>query len=140
MRSLVVLGITGLLACALALTSFAVDGDMDDDGVLDPDDNCLTVPNGPLASTYFCDDQEDGDLDGFGNACDTNTSNSGSASILDMGSTIAKAAAVSTDNNHDFNCNGAVDQIDVRISLLDAVNAAVPGPSGKACAGTIPCP
>jgi hypothetical protein len=43
----------------VSLASHAV-GDVDDDGVADPDDNCPLVPN---------PDQADSDLNGFGDAC-----------------------------------------------------------------------
>jgi len=50
--------------------------DSDCDGVDEADDNCPLIPNAngfrPLgySTGSFCDDQEDGDGDGFGNACD----------------------------------------------------------------------
>jgi len=40
--------------------------DLDGDGVSDPKDNCLLVPNGPNQPS----NQVDTDYDGFGNACD----------------------------------------------------------------------
>lgn len=44
-----------------------LDPDQDGDGVLDPLDNCLAVPNGPADGP---NDQLDADGDGIGNACD----------------------------------------------------------------------
>jgi hypothetical protein len=53
--------------------------DSDGDGVLDAVDNCVEVKNGPLAQEAgsFCDNQEDADGDGYGNACDTDLDNDG---------------------------------------------------------------
>jgi len=42
-------------------------GDIDRDGVLDENDNCLLIPNGPNEAP---NNQIDTDNDGFGNACD----------------------------------------------------------------------
>ena len=46
---------------SLALTPLSLRNDVDHDGVLDPNDNCLAVSNA---------DQNDIDTDGFGDACD----------------------------------------------------------------------
>ncbi len=115
-------------------------GDLDGDGVPDDADNCVQVPNGPAKATWECSDQEDGDRDGYGNACDTDTDNDGGASLIDLSATIEKSAVVSTDPNFDFDCDGGVSLRDVSIVLADTYVGLLPGPSGLACAGTIPCP
>ena len=115
-------------------------GSTDGDGVMDPDDNCLTIPNGPLLSTGACDDQEDGDLDGYGNPCDTDYNNNGATDLTDVFDVFVRASVVSTDNNFDNNCNGAVDLVDVNKAFNHQTFVKVPGPSGRACAGTVPCP
>jgi hypothetical protein len=141
MRNLIVLGCAGLLACGLTLTSFAgTVPDTDLDGVPDPEDNCLILPNGPLASTIDCNDQEDGDSDGYGNACDTDYNNNGATDLVDFNNSFAAAVVTSTDPNFDPNCNGATDLVDVNKTFADVVVTQFPGPSGYACAGTVPCP
>jgi hypothetical protein len=81
--------------------------DTDSDGVLDGVDNCVTIPNGPLLATLSCDSQEDGDFDGYGNACDGDLSQDGNQSLGDDFSmmfppfgTLGGAA--------DLDCDGAV--------------------------------
>jgi hypothetical protein len=55
--------------------------DRDHDGVGDctgTGDNCSVHPNGPLAQdpqTPQCDTQLDGDMDGYGNPCDSDVDN-----------------------------------------------------------------
>lgn len=144
MRNLIVLGCAGLLALGLGLTSFAGvgGGSSDNDGVQDQDDNCTLVPNGPLAGTGSCVAQEDGDVppDGYGNACDTDLNNDGATGPDDLGATLAAVLAVSTDPKFDYNCDGGAGPDDLGRSLADSIAVATPGPSGKACAGTPPCP
>lgn len=114
--------------------------DADADGILDFADNCLVVPNGPLASTGLCSTQLDGDNDGYGNPCDTDTNNDGATGVDDVIATYQEVQATSTDPNYDFNCDGAVGVDDLIRVLGDSNNTVVPGPSGLACAGTVPCP
>ncbi len=148
MRNLIVLGCAGLLALGLSISSFAgVDPDTDADGVTDSNDNCVTVPNGPGGGT--CANQEDGltvenvdDPDGYGVSCDTDFNDNGATDGGDLGEMLTAALGIaSTDVHTDLNCNGAADGADLGQTLSDALGiAASPGPSGKACAGTIPCP
>jgi hypothetical protein len=141
MRNLIVLGCAGLLAFGLSLSSYAGGGtDTDADGVVDTSDNCSTAPNGPLLGTDSCVAQEDGDSDGYGNTCDTDTNNDGASGLDDVIATLAEAGALSTDSNYDFNCDGAAGLDDVIRVLADAGALVTPGPSGLACAGTVPCP
>lgn len=114
--------------------------DSDLDGVPDPVDNCVLVPNGPLAGTGSCNAQEDGDSDGYGNPCDPDTNNDGATALDDTAAIIQAAAQVSLDPRYDLNCDGAVGLDDVAKLWADARAVAIPGPSGYACAGTIPCP
>jgi hypothetical protein len=138
MRNLIVLGCSALLALALGLTSYAGSApDTDADGVVDPIDNCDINPNGPAGGS--CNAQQDGDNDGFGNACDTDTNNNGQTDLTDVFNTLTAAQASSTLLNYDFNCNGQVDLSDVFLALGDAQASKVPGPSCDHPSGT-PCP
>ncbi len=147
MRNLIVLGCAGLLALGLSISSFAgVDPDTDGDGVTDSNDNCVLVANGPGGGT--CDQQDGvtaenaGDPDGYGVSCDTDFNDNGATDGGDLGEMLIAALGVaSTDVHTDLNCNGAADGGDLGQTLIDALGiAAIPGPSGKACAGTVPCP
>jgi len=140
MTRVLIFGCAALLAIGLSAATFAgsiTDGD--GDGVPDGFDNCSTVPNGPLAATNQCNGQEDGDLDGYGNACDADVNQNGAADLADVGDLFSAAAAVSTNPVTDLNCNGATDLADVGIGFAAAAAVATPGPSGLACAGTVPC-
>jgi hypothetical protein len=80
-----------------------LEGDTDDDGVVDADDNCIDVPNG---------DQLDSDEDGDGDACDTDDDNDGSPDESDC---MPLNPMVSPDmeelcNGMDDNCNGETDE------------------------------
>lgn len=142
MRNLIVLGFAGLLMVGLSVSSMAgLPSDIDADGVIDVNDNCLVVPNGPLLATpAACNSQQDGNLDGYGSPCDTDTDNDGAASLLDVSATLTAAKAVSTNPVFDFDCDGAASLLDVSNVLVDAKAVLTPGPSGLACAGTVPCP
>lgn len=139
-RTLVVLGCAALLAMGLSTFTFAGSiPDADSDGVPDQYDNCNVLPNGPLAQTNSCNGQEDGNLDGYGNPCDADVNNNGAADLTDVSQVFAAAAVVSTNPTFDLNCNGAADLTDVSITFNAASLVLVPGPSGLACAGTVPC-
>ena len=113
--------------------------DGDGDGVADEDDNCVAIANGPWASA--CSMQQDGDSDGYGVACDTDFDGDGVTSAVDLGVMLTAVAEVSTEVRFDLNCNGAADIVDQGVVLMDwRLGGVVPGPSGKACAGTVPCP
>lgn len=142
MRNLIVLGFAGLLMIGLSVSSMAgAPSDVDVDGVVDTSDNCLVLPNGPLLATpAACNAQQDGDSDGYGNNCDTDTNNNGAAELTDVSATLAAAKVLSTNPIFDFDCDGAATLADVSNVLADAKILLTPGPSGLACAGTVPCP
>ena len=93
----------------------------------EPEDNCTEVPNA---------DQRDTDLDGYGNACDADLNNDGVVDFLDLG--LLKAVFFTDDADADLNGDGSVDFLD--LGLMKSGFFQPPGPSGLACAGTIPCP
>ncbi|MFP6606456.1 MAG: hypothetical protein VCC19_07780 [Myxococcota bacterium] len=105
---------------------------------MDPLDNCVIVPNGPLAGA--CSAQEDGDMDGYGVACDTDFNNNGATDAADLGAMLTAVITVSPAVVTDLNCNGAADAADLSKVFVDTIYSLVPGPSGLACAGTVPCP
>ena len=98
--------------------------DIDGDGILDSDDNCVEVPNA---------DQRDTNVDGFGNICDTDLDNDGSiTSFSDLA--IFDAAFFSTPGaptwnpDTDFNGDNIVNFVDLQI-MKDAFFGP-PGPIG----------
>ena len=149
MRNLIVLGCAGLLALGLSIGSLAGvtgGGSTDGDGIPDSNDNCITTQNGPFGGA--CSAQQDGlnaqnpnEPDGYGVACDTDFNNNGATDAADLGVMLIAATGVASMDVHtDLNCNGAADGSDLGVTLIDALGiAAIPGPSGKACAGTVPC-
>jgi hypothetical protein len=122
------------LACALALAfglsmgSFAgsID-DFDSDGIPDTYDNCVNAANGPTAGA--CATNEDGDEDGYGNACDSDFNNDGVTGFDDLNTTLA--ALQTQDAQIDLNCDGVVGFDDLNTVL--AALQSNPGPSGLAC-------
>ena len=136
-RNLIVLGCAALLALAVSISGFAGNGhDIDFDGLFDFNDTCVVLPNGPLLQTGSCNSNEDTDNDGFGNPCDLDVNNNGAVDLIDLSNNFLTQGAIGT--AHDYNCNGAVDLLDLSESFLR--QGELPGPSGLACAGTIPCP
>jgi hypothetical protein len=107
--------------------------DTDGDGLADELDNCKQVAN-PT--------QLDADSDGYGNICDADLNNSGTVTTADFGllrSVLGQPASFSpTAAVADMNGSGTVTTAD--FGLLRARLGTGPGPSGLACAGTIPCP
>ena len=109
--------------------------DGDSDGAPDVADNCSGVANGPLAGTGSCNNQEDGDSDGYGNACDADVNNDGAVGLDDAG--LMLLTLNTGDATMDLNCDGAVGLDDVA-EALNTLNQGA-GPSGLERAGTIPC-
>jgi hypothetical protein len=117
-----------MMAFGLSMGSFAGSiADADSDGVPDVYDNCDAAANGPLAGS--CSTQQDGDDDGYGNACDTDFNNDGAAGLDDLTSLLT---ALNQPNAEiDLNCDGAVG-LDDLTQFLGTLNQQ-PGPSGLAC-------
>ena len=139
-RNLIVLGCAALLAIGLSFGSFAGSvPDADSDGVPDQFDNCVTLANGPLASTGLCDGQEDNDQDGYGDPCDHDPNQVGGCGGACLAQAINEAFAVGTDPKYDLNCNGSTDPQDLNNFINRSIDVAPPGPTGLACAGTPPC-
>lgn len=109
--------------------SSSVDADFDGDGVFDLFDNCVRRAN---------PDQQDSDLDGFGNICDADFNDDGVVGANDVAAISSRFGVVAAGNEEfDLDSSGVVGANDV----ARAANAfgQPPGPSGLACAGTAPC-
>jgi hypothetical protein len=133
--------LVSLLAWQTLPARGGVCGDDDADGVgCGTPDNCTLIPNGPAVSTGACDSQEDGDMDGYGNPCDSDFNNNGATDPADLSAMLDNVIQVTTNPVYDLNCNGASDPSDLSHTLTDTIAVAVPGPSDHPCAGTIPCP
>jgi hypothetical protein len=105
--------------------------DDDGDAVCNALDNCSAVPNG---------DQCDSDGDGYGSACDADYDGDGVTGIADF-LTLAVEFPSSVppgDPDLDHNCDGVIGIAD--FLLFSSEFGGPPGPSGLACAGTVPCP
>jgi hypothetical protein len=106
--------------------------DVDGDGTPDLRDNCIEVPN---------PSQLDVDYDGFGNACDADYNNDGVVGAPDFNQLKPAFGAVLGDALYDVlldhNGDGAIGAPDVNV--LRASFSSPPGPSGLACAGSVPC-
>jgi hypothetical protein len=137
-RNLIALGCAGLLAFGLSLSAFAGSvTDSDGDGVPDGFDNCVDDPNGPSGSTAQCDSQEDYDQDGYGQICDEDVDNNGNTLGGDLSIVLAAIGNVGNDAT-DIDCSGST--LGGDLSRVLAAIGTQPGPSGLACAGTVPCP
>jgi len=128
MRRVSLIGLIATLAATamlVATVAWAADGD--GDGVEDSADNCLLAAN---------PSQADADMDGFGDACDPDYDNNG---IVDEDDLAALTAAYGGDDaGFDHDGSGSVGLGDYQVAS-QALGGA-PGPSGLACAGTVPCP
>ncbi len=106
--------------------------DFDGDLVCDSIDNCQLFENGPNQGGL---DQLDANLDGYGNRCDADFNNDGAINGGDWG---ALTCCFSSPNRTvDLTGDGIVNGADFN-AFISLFNTA-PGPSGLACAGTIPC-
>ena len=122
----------GLMSLGVAFSASAGSvTDTDTDMVPDPFDNCSTIANGPTDPS----NQIDTDNDGIGNRCDPDYNNDGAVTSADFGIFVGSFNAV--DANVDITGDDAVTSADFGI-FVSFFND-VPGPSGLACAGTIPC-
>ena len=104
---------------------------LDADGIGDCIDNCTTVDN--VAQT-------DTNSDGYGNFCDPDIDNDGTVGSTDL-ATLKTFFLVTTppaSPDIDFDGDGTVGSTD--LAILKGLFLLPPGPSGLACAGTVPCP
>lgn len=144
--NLVALGCAFLLTLGLASVSFAGSiTDTDGDGVPDAFDTCRVVDNGPLQpGPANCPGQQDSEPDGYGIQCDPDLNNNNIVDLGDVGVLLPKlGSVVPADLVYiDLNCNNIIDLGDLGVLLPQLGNVAGTtwGDSGKACAGTIPCP
>ena len=110
--------------------------DSDGDGVADKDDDCTTVPNGPLEAS----DQLDFDQDGLGTACDPDYDQDGGVTSSDFGTFLSFLSpqacnfsitdpAAEADHDGDL----CVTTADFG-TFLEYFGNMPPGPSGLACA------
>lgn len=110
--------------------------DTDSDLVPDVFDNCSTLANGPNDDS----NQVDSNQDGYGNACDTDYNNDGSTTTLDFTTFFDSFTGTTPTPDTDHNGDSATTTLDFS-TFFAAFSAppGAPGPSGLACAGTIPC-
>ncbi|MFP6623666.1 MAG: metallophosphoesterase family protein [Myxococcota bacterium] len=112
----------------------SVPGDDDDgDGACDDADNCLGLAN---------PDQIDSDQDGYGNLCDPDLNEDDAVGLPDFNDLRLVFGLSCSDPGYDadadFNSDCAIGVPDFNIYRNYFLGS--PGPSGYACAGTIPCP
>ena len=130
--------LVSLFAFGLALNANAGSlVDTDSDLVPDEFDNCLTLANGPGEGS----NQVDSDQDGYGNACDADYDNDAlnEVNTIDFGIFLAAfTGGPTTVTDHDG--DGSTTTVDFA-TFLGAFQSDAPqvGPSGLACAGTVPC-
>jgi hypothetical protein len=127
--------LVGLFAFGYAMSASA-GAVTDTDGDLVPDqfDNCRTLANGPNTTT----NQIDTDIDGYGNRCDADLNNDKVVGGSDFSLFVSYFGGNSgVKLNADFNGDGLVGGSD--FSIFTQLFGKGPGPSGLACAGTVPC-
>jgi len=121
------------VSCEQIGFDFSPAPDGDQDGIADADDNCSTRPNA---------DQRDTNLEGYGNRCDADFDNDGIVGGIDFG--MFKVAFGSSLGQPAYNPDIDLDGGDliggVDFGIFNQLFSAPPGPSGLACAGTVPCP
>jgi len=102
--------------------------DADSDGTADERDNCINIPNVPLATDPGGNAQLDTNGDGYGNACDADLNNDGVVNGLDVGPFTVEFGTTGPDA--DLNGDGTVNGLDVGPFVSGFGQA--PGPSALA--------
>ncbi|MFP6630198.1 MAG: S8 family serine peptidase [Myxococcota bacterium] len=107
--------------------------DDDGDGACNEVDNCLDVSN---------PNQVDSNQDGYGNLCDTDLNDDNAVGVPDFNAFRSVFGLSCSDPGYDadadFNSDCAIGVPD--FNIFRNYFGGPPGPSGYACAGTIPCP
>ena len=136
MRSGTTATLAALIGSIWATTALAWT-DADGDFVRGYEDNCLLHANGPNELAP----QRDADFDGYGDACDPDYDNDGFTTTSDFLIFLDSFEMIAPTLLTDHSGNGATTTEDFLVFLEFFVNGnAPPGPSGLACAGTVPCP
>jgi hypothetical protein len=124
--------VAGNVADEFTVRSVVGCDDGDGDGFCDEADDCSEVPN---------PSQLDSDFDGYGNACDPDYTNNGSVGGADLQLLSEVVPTAFPDAGYaavlDADGDGAIG--DAEMQLLTRHFGGPPGPSGLACAGSIPC-
>lgn len=102
--------------------------DTDNDGIVDADDNCTLIPNGPAIPDAGGNSQLDSNGDGFGNACDADLNDDLVVNGVDVGPFVQQFGTSGPDA--DINGDGVVNGLDVG-PFVDMFGQA-PGPSAQA--------
>lgn len=129
--------VAGFMAFGLAVDATAgVPADFDADLVPTFWDVCESRPDGPNEAC----NQVDTNADGYGNACDPDYDDNGATTTTDFSIFLDAFVGVAPNPDTDHDCNGATTTADfvVFLEFFQDANRA-PGPSGLACAGSIPC-
>ncbi len=127
------LGVAGNVLDRFQIVKGPALADQDGDGIDDASDNCLAVANA---------DQLDSNQDGYGNRCDADFDDDGDVGLSDF----ALLKLSFGTRTGDPGWNPAVDASGDGVVGIDDFGffrkayGSPPGPSGLACAGTIPCP
>jgi hypothetical protein len=130
-----------------ARAAFAVtlvkDPDLDADGIPDVLDKC-TIDSRNSVAPSTCD----ADTDGYGNPCDPDFDQNYAVNSIDFAMYFIPAFKGNDPSpwpqGMDLDCNGFVGSVDFGMFFIPKFKAGLggtrPGPSGLACAGTVPCP
>jgi hypothetical protein len=104
--------------------------DIDRDGALDSNDNCV------IAANY---QQGDSDLDGYGNRCDGDFDQDGDTDQDDGDFFSLNCTGGTAPPICDLDESGTTGDL-ADLMIFASLYGEPPGPSGLACAGTVPCP